>query len=113
MILKTMLYELRVYEAIPGKMPALHARFENPVLGLFAKHGMELVGFWTTTVGEGSNELTYILKFESMGDREKKWAAFQSDPEWKTARAESEKNGPLVAKIRNQLLSPTAYSPLK
>jgi hypothetical protein len=108
-----MLCELRVYEVLPGKMPALHARFENPVLGLFAKHGIEVIGFWTTAVGEGSNELTYMLKFESMADREKKWTAFQSDSAWKTARAESEKDGPLVARVRNQFLAPTPYSPLK
>jgi hypothetical protein len=108
-----MLYELRVYEVIPGKMPALNARFANPTMQLFAKHGMDVVGFWTTTVGEGSNELTYMLKFENMADREEKWATFLNDSEWKTVKAESEKDGPLVAKIRNQFLAPTPYSPAK
>jgi len=107
-----MIYELRVYEAIPGKLAALSARFENHVAGLFVKHGMRVVGFWTTVVGEGSNEFTYLLAFENMADRETRWAAFQADPEWHAARDESEKNGPLVGRIRNQLIKPTAYSPL-
>jgi len=106
-----MIYELRVYEAVPGKLAALSVRFENHVAGLFVKHGMRVVGFWTTVVGEGSNEFTYLLAFENLADRETKWAAFQVDPEWHAARDESEKNGPLVARIRNQLLKPTAYSP--
>ena len=106
-----MIYELRIYDVIPGKMPALSARFENPVAGLFARHGIRVVGYWTTLVGEGSNEFTYLVAYESMADREKKWTAFVNDAEWQAARAESEKNGPLVARIRNQFLAPTAYSP--
>jgi len=54
-----------------------------------------------------------MLKFENMADREKKWATFLNDSEWKTVKAESEKDGPLVAKIRNQFLAPTPYSPAK
>jgi hypothetical protein len=113
MLLDHMLYELRVYEVIPGRMPALLARFANPTAHLFVKYGMEVLGFWTTVVGEGSNEFTYILKFEDMSDREKKWAAFQADPEWKAAKVASEKDGQLVLKIRNQFLAPTAFSPQK
>jgi NIPSNAP protein len=109
-----MLYELRVYEITPGKMPAFHARFENHVLKYFDKHGINVIGLWTTLVGESNNEVSYILAFENMADREKRYAAFSTDPEWLAARRESEKDGvPLVARIRNQFLAPTSYSPLK
>ena len=50
---------------------------------------------------------------ESLADREKKWNTFQSDPEWLAARAETEKDGPIVAKIVNQFLQPTAFSSVK
>jgi hypothetical protein len=36
-----------------------------------------------------------------------------ADPEWLAARAETEKNGPIVARIENRLLSPTSYSRLR
>ena len=108
-----MLYELRVYEVTPGKMLAIHARFENHVMKYFEKHGIKVIGFWTTLVGESSNEISYILAFENMADREKRWSAFASDPAWLAIRRESEKDGPLVARIRNQFLAPTSYSPLK
>ena len=40
-----MIYELRTYEVVPGRMPALHKRFAETTLGLFAKHGIKVVGF--------------------------------------------------------------------
>jgi hypothetical protein len=64
-------------------------------------------------VGHSSSELTYILAWNSLADREVKWAAFQSDPEWLRVRDESEKDGPIVMRINNQLLSPTSFSALK
>jgi len=64
-------------------------------------------------VGEDANDLTYLLAWESMAERERKWSAFGSDPDWLKARAESERDGPILARIRNQFLAPTAYSALK
>ena len=108
-----MLYELRVYEANPGKLAALNARFENHALKFFAKHGIQVLGFWTTTVGASSNALTYITIFENMADREQRWTAFATDPDWLATKRETEKDGPLVATIRNEFLTPTSYSPLQ
>ena len=54
-----------------------------------------------------------LLAYDDANDRMEKWASFQSDPEWQKARAESEKQGPLVAQVENKLLTPTPYSPLQ
>ena len=54
-----------------------------------------------------------MLQWESLAEREQKWSAFASDPEWLKARAETEKNGQIVASFSNQILSPTDYSPMK
>ena len=43
----SMIYELRTYWAAPGKAEALHNRFRTLTLGIFAKHAMQVVGFWT------------------------------------------------------------------
>jgi hypothetical protein len=67
-------------------------------------------GYWTEVFGT-SNRLVYMLGYPSLGEREKSWAAFLPDPDWQKARAESEKNGTLVAKTYNRILRPTAYSP--
>jgi hypothetical protein len=108
-----MLYEQRIYTCLPGRLPALNRRFETVTLKLWEKHAIRPVGFWTTLVGENANDLTYLLAWESMAERERKWSAFGSDPDWLKARAESERDGPILARIRNQFLAPTAYSALK
>lgn len=105
-----MIYELRIYEAIPGRLPALLARFRDHTLRIWDKHGIRQAGFWTTLVGESNQRLTYMLAWDSVADREKRWAAFLADPEWLAISAESEKEGPLVQNISNELLAPTAFS---
>lgn len=108
-----MIYEQRVYRAMPGRLPKLLARMESDTLPLWEKHGIRPVGFFTTLVGDSANDLTYLLAWESFEERDAKWGAFQADPEWKAKRADSEKDGPLVANISNALLSPTSFSLLK
>ena len=108
-----MIYEQRVYRAMPGRLPKLLARMESDTLPLWEKHGIRPVGFFTTLVGESASDLTYLLALNSFEERETKWGAFQADPDWKAKRADSEKDGPLVANISNTLLSPTSFSLLK
>ena len=108
-----MIYEYRVYEAAPGKLEALNARFRNHTLGIFERHGIKNIGYWTAGVGDYSDRLIYIVAFEDAGQRERAWAAFRADPEWNRVRAESEVDGALVARVFNSLLSPTDYSPLQ
>ena len=72
-----------------------------------------LMSRWTTVIGESNNDLTYLLAWESLAEREKKWAAFASDPDWLSQRAETEKNGPLITHFTNSILAPTSYSAIK
>jgi hypothetical protein len=108
-----MLQELRVYQCMPGRLPDLNRRFETITLKLWAKHGIRPTGFWTVAIGESHNDLYYLLGWESLAEREKKWSAFMADPDWIAAKAETEKNGQLIAHIKNYILTPTSYSPLK
>jgi hypothetical protein len=108
-----MIYETRVYRCLPGRLPALLKRFETITLKLWEGHGIKPVGFFTTLVGESNQELTYILAWESLADREKKWNAFASDPAWLAARAKTEEDGQIVGNIANQLLVPTAFSAMR
>ncbi len=108
-----MLYELRTYHCVPGRLPALVKRFETTTMRLFEKHGIRQLGFWTVAIGESNQDLIYILQWESLAQREKCFAAFQSDPEWIEARRKSEADGPLVASIANSILTPTAFSAAK
>ncbi|MDD1516973.1 MULTISPECIES: NIPSNAP family protein [Bradyrhizobium] len=108
-----MIYEMRVYRCLPGRLPALLKRFEAATLKIWEKHGIKQAGFFTTVIGESNQELTYFLAWGSLAEREKKWAAFMTDPDWMKARAESESDGQIVANIVSQILAPTAFSAVK
>jgi hypothetical protein len=108
-----MIYELRVYHCVTGRLPALLKRFETITLGLWERHGIRQAGFWTTLVGESNQDLTYLIQWESMAEREKKWMAFQNDPEWIAKRNETERDGAIVAQVSNAFLQPTAFSSVK
>lgn len=108
-----MIYELRIYRCLPGRLPALLKRFETATLKLFDKHGIRQAGFFTTVIGDSNNDLTYLLAWDSMAEREQKWTAFMTDPAWISARAESEKDGQIVANITSRFVAPTAFSAVK
>ena len=48
-----------------------------------------------------------------MPDREERWSAFLTDPEWTAIYTKTEKDSPLVQNISNTLLAPTAFSSVK
>jgi len=107
-------FELRKYYAMPGKLDALNARFRDHTNRIFAKHGMQIIGFWVPTNGPDANKaLIYILAFPSADAQAKSWADFQKDPEWVKAKADSEKDGKLVDHVDSTLMAPTDYSPIK
>ncbi|MBV9635785.1 MAG: NIPSNAP family protein, partial [Methylobacteriaceae bacterium] len=43
-----MIYELRVYHCIPGRLPAVLNRFEKKTIPIWQKHGIRQAGFFTT-----------------------------------------------------------------
>lgn len=106
-----MIYELRTYTAMPGKLPELHKRFREHTTKIWAKRGWQMVGFWTYKHGGPSDQLVYMLAWADEATRDAEFAAFGQDPEWLATRSASEGNGPLVAHIRSDILNPTDYSP--
>lgn len=108
-----MIHEMRVYQCVPGRLPALLKRFDTITLKIWEKHGIRQAGFWTVLIGDSNQTLYYLLEWESLAEREQKWNAFQSDPEWIAKRAETEKDGPIVASVTNQMLVPTAFSSVR
>ena len=108
-----MIYELRVYHCVPGRLPALTKRFDTITLKLWEKHGIRQAGFWTVLIGPNNHHLYYLIEWKDMAERDQKWGAFMVDPEWLEKRAETERNGPLVQRVENMLLAPTSYSKVK
>lgn len=110
-------FELRTYTVAPGRLDALRARFADHTVGLFARHGLELVVFLTPadppTSADGADTLTYLLAFPDRATAEQRWAEFRDDPDWIAAKAASEVDGPLVDRIDSTFLTPTEFSPLR
>lgn len=108
-----MLYELRTYAAMPGRMADLHRRFTDLSLDAMARHGFTVVGLWTNELGGPSDELIYLLAWDSLAEREQKWAALGRDRDFWAAFAATETNGRLVEHATAHVLRPTAYSPMR
>ena len=108
-----MIHELRVYHAAPGRLPDLLNRFDTVTLKIWERFGIKQAGFWTVEIGENNHDLYYLLEWKSLAEREEKWAAFASDPEWLSKKAETEKNGALLTSLSNTILKPTAFSSVK
>ena len=107
-------FELRTYTAQPGQLPNLLARFRDHTRSLFTTHGMTQLGYWLTTENAPTQpKLIYLLAHPSEAAGKQHFEKFRQDPAWQTARAASEKAGPLTLKIESVYLKPTDYSPMK
>ena len=70
-------------------MSDLLTRFEHQTLPIMLRHGFLQAGFWTTIVGR-SEQLAYLLAWESLAQRQEQWAAFASEAEWPAIRKSTE-----------------------
>lgn len=107
-----MMYELRVYEILPGRMAAMRARLEKATV-IFRKNGFDIAGVWTEIVEGEDPRLIYITVFDDVADRERKWGAFVEDPDWLALEAESEQDGKIVAGVTYTHMDPASFSPLQ
>ncbi len=98
-----MIYEIRVYEHVEGRAEAVRERFKSEVVPRFPKHEIELLGAF---VDRDTGMLTYMTRFPSEEARQRAWASFGADPEWKAVKAASEADGPLIARQRVSVITP-------
>jgi hypothetical protein len=105
-------YELRVYTCDSGRLPALHDRFRDHTIDLFARHGMTNVAYFTPESGDtAENTLVYFLWHQSKDAAAESFKAFRADPEWITVRTASEKDAKILAKPpASTFLTLTDYS---
>jgi NIPSNAP len=111
-------FELRTYYCFPGRLPALHKRFQEHTFRIWAKHGIVPAGFFTPTDGDVAADkiadtLIYLISFDSREEARRVWADFVADPEWIEAKANSELDGRIVERVESVFLKPTEYSTVK
>ncbi len=103
-----MIYELRTYHVLPGKMPEYSQVFGEFVMPVFKKLGFNVIGVWQTVIGE-SDEFTYMLAFDNLAQREEKFKALAVEPAMLQYRQQPTR----VSHITNKIFAPQPYSPLK
>lgn len=109
------IFELRIYQS--QSWPARQKKatmFNSGEIGIFQRLGMRPVFIGESVIGPRQPNITYMLSFDSLAEREKHWQAFGSDPEWKKLSAPPElKDAQIVANISNLILRPLPFSPLR
>jgi hypothetical protein len=109
---RSRMFELRTYES---PTPQDHLRkvemFNSGEFDVFEKAGFWQVFYGDTLIGSRLPNLTYMLGFEDLADRNKKWEAFRSAPEWKKLSSSPRYTfEELVCNITNVILKPAPYS---
>lgn len=112
---KPRIFELRLYESqsMAARIKKI-AMFNSGEIATFQRLGMRPAFIGESIIGGRQPNITYMLSFDSLAEREKLWSAFGSDPEWKKISAPPElKDAKIVANISNFMLRPLPFSPLK
>jgi NIPSNAP len=102
-----MIFDHRTYELQPGRLREFLALHEKEGLPVQKKHLGNLVGFFTTEIGN-VNEIVHIWAYEDLADRTKRRAAMAGDPAW---QAYLQKSREYMKHMNNKILVPTSFSP--
>lgn len=111
---KPRIFEMRTYRSHSKTAARKKLEMFGPVggeLSIFRRTGLEPVFFAETLFGPHMPSLCYMLTFPDNATREKNWATFVADPEWKKLSTTPGYTDPeIVTDIHNVILKPTAYS---
>jgi type 1 glutamine amidotransferase len=100
-------YVVHEIQRVPlGRKDAYLAYMTGQGLNLLKANGLRPVGPWVVDVGRWS-EITYILPYQSLAERERLIAKFSTTPD---ARALGVKVGEFVEEITNRLLVPAPFA---
>jgi hypothetical protein len=107
------IFQLRTYESPSVKTGLKKIEMFNDAgeIALFRRVGLNPVFFGQTLVGGKMPNLTYMLTFNSVEEKDANWKKFITDPEWLKLRAMAEySDKAILCGITNLVLKPTDYS---
>lgn len=106
------IFQLRTYESPSVKTGKKKIEmFNTAEIDIFRKTGLNPVFFGETLTGDKMPNLTYMLVFNSMDERQANWKRFGGSPEWKALRAIPEyADKKILCGITNLYLKPADYS---
>lgn len=105
-------FELRTYES-PSERDHRRkiAMFHSGEFDIFREAGFWPVFYGDTLVGSRMPNLTYMLAFDGLAERDKLWQAFGASPEWRKLTHSSKFDfESIVTNVTNFILSPASYS---
>lgn len=102
-----MIVDVRTYTLIPRKMPRYLELFEALALPVMRRHGLELLGYYTSQIG-ALNQVVHLWRYDSLADLERKRAARDADPAWSEFLGRTE--GMVLAQ-ENKIMKPAPFSP--
>ena len=94
-----MIEEFKIYESTLGNFEKMRDRFIAEAVPRLARHGVTVVSAWEEH-GDALR-LVYLTRAETEAALKAGWAAFGADPDWKSVKAQSEADGPLLAQQRS------------
>lgn len=106
---------MRLYHSpTQRQLQMVHERFTGAEIPIFHRSGVHPILYADTLAGPEMPNLTYVIPFATLAEREKAWDAFNADPEWIKARADSITRGGQIVDYNNiSLWRATAFSPIQ
>jgi hypothetical protein len=105
------IFELRIYEShgLKAAKKKIEMFNEGGEIAIFQKTGLNPVFFGETIIGRQQPNLTYMLAFEDLADRDRRWQVFREHPDWQKLRRDPAYRD-TVSNITDIILRPTSYS---
>jgi hypothetical protein len=106
----TRIFELRTYEGYSEDAVRRKIKmFNDGEFPIFYRTKLNPVFFGEVISGKNLPCLTYMITFKNLEERDKNWAAFIADPDWKKLTADPQYAN-TVSNIIKIFLEPTVYS---
>jgi hypothetical protein len=105
-------FQLRVYHALPGKLPTLESRFRDTTSKILARHKVTAVGYWVAE-DPSANSFIWIAASSSPEEEKKNFDAVFADPEFQQDVIKAEQAEKTVEKVDVTRMRPTDFSTIK
>jgi hypothetical protein len=97
-------YELHISDIAPGKREVAHTFFIDSALGYFHKHGIRPLMFCEPEFGGPSDQIVYLIPWQTLDAYQRAWEAFRADPDWQNVNQEANRDGVIFLRTTKTLL---------
>ena len=104
-------FELRIYHAVPGKLPVMESRFRDTTSKILARHHLNVIGYWVAEDAP-DNSFVFLFAHESREEAKRNWEAFRLDPEFQEI-VKAERAEKTLERADTLFLRATDFSPMR